>query len=165
MRAVRRVAMVVAFLSWIFCWSLLRDVRAVFDGSDGFGGVPAWLTGVLGLALLLTIGTAITAAIRLPVWPYLALAAGIFLFLGVIGAHLADLQALARLNLNGPPPNPFSAFKEGFTARGLQPVFFVGGSSALVATGIYGWLNGPRSMFAPEPAPSPPSEPRGPHAI
>lgn len=165
MRVVRRASMVVAFLSWIFCWSLLRDVRTVFDGSDGFGGVPAWLTGVLGLALLLTIGTAITAAIRLPVWPYLALAAGIFLFVGVIGAHLADLQALARLHLDGPSPNLLSAFKEGFTARGLQPVFFVGGSSALAATGIYGWLNGPRTLFVAETPSTPSAPPRGPHAV
>ncbi|GAC1361356.1 MAG: hypothetical protein NVSMB32_00200 [Actinomycetota bacterium] len=155
MKAVRRIAIVVALLTWLFCFSLLHDARAIFDGSESFGTVPGWLTGLLGLSLVLTIGTAITAAIRFPLWPWVAMAAGVFVFLAVIGGHLADLAALKRA---GYPVSASlgSAFTAGFKAKGAQPIFYLGATGALVATGIYGWLHGPRTLFAPDPAqPSP----------
>jgi hypothetical protein len=144
MNAVRRLAMVVGFATWLFAFSLLHDARARFDG------VPGWLTGVLGVALIMTIGTAVTAAIRLPVWPWCALASGVFVLGSVIGIHFVKLQvhsdALIRAHLPG-GVSLSDVFRDIFRTGGLHVFFFTVAPAILFATGAYGWIRGPRNIF------------------
>ena len=154
MSAVRRLAMVVSFLTWLFCWSLLRDARAVFNGG-ALGTIPPWLMGILGLGLLLTISTAVTAALRLPIWPWCAVASAVFVLAGVVGAHLAKLRAaadaLAKVGervVGG--ANLVSATRDAFHSGALHVAFFIGAPAVLLVTGIVGWLRGPRTLFLAE---------------
>jgi hypothetical protein len=147
MNAVRRIAMVVGFATWLFAFSLLRDARARFDG------VPGWLTGILGVALIMTIGTAVTAAIRLPVWPWCAVAGAVFVVGGVIGIHFVKLKlhsdALIRAHLAG-GVSLSAVFRDIFRTGGVHVFFFTVAPALLLATGAYGWLRGPRNIFAME---------------
>jgi hypothetical protein len=153
-KAVRRLAMVVSFLAWLFCWSLLRDARAIFNGG-ALGTIPPWLVGILGVGLMLTISTAVTAALRLPVWPWCAVASAVFVLAGVLGAHLAKLtaagHALARVGerlVGG--ANLASAVRDAFHSGALHVAFFLGAPAVLLVTGIVGWLRGPRTLFLVE---------------
>jgi hypothetical protein len=147
MNAVRRIAMVVGFATWLFSFSLLHDARARFDG------VPGWLTGILGVALIMTIGTAVTAAIRLPVWPWCAVAGAVFVVAGVIGIHFVKLQihsnALIRARLPG-GVSVAAVFRDIFRTGGVHVFFFIVAPAILLATGAYGWFRGPRSIFLSE---------------
>jgi hypothetical protein len=154
MRAARRLAMAVSFLTWLFCWSLLRDARAVFNGG-ALGTIPPWLTGILGLGLILTISTAVTAALRLPVWPWGAVGSAVFVLAGVIGAHLAKLRAAADAlaNVGGRlvgGANVVSAIRDAFHSGALHVAFFIGAPAVLLVTGIVGWMGGPRTFFLAE---------------
>lgn len=144
MTAVRRIAIVVGFATWLFAFSLLRDARARFDG------VPAWLSGILGVALLMTIGTALTGALRLPVWPWCAVASAVFVIAGDVGLHFWKLKlhsdALIRLHLAG-GVSIGAVFSDIFHTGVLHVFFFAGAPAILLFTGIYGWLRGPRTFF------------------
>src|SRR2546425_10694542 len=98
MRAVRRLAMVVSFFTWLFCWSLLRDARAVFNGG-ALRTIPPWLLGILGVGPLLTISTAGTAGRRPPHWPWGAAASAAF---GPAGARRGPLPP-AHAPAGAPP--------------------------------------------------------------
>jgi hypothetical protein len=143
--AVRRIAMVVGFATWLFSFSLLHDARARFDG-----GPPGWLTGLLGVALIMTIGTAVTAAIRLPIWPWCAVAGAVFVVAGVIGIHFVKLQihsnALIRAKLPG-GVSLSAVFRDIFRTGGVHVFFFVVAPAILLVTGAYGWFRGPRNIF------------------
>ena len=147
MNAVRRIAMVVGFATWLFAFSLLHDARARFDG------VPGWLTGILGVALIMTIGTAVTAAIRLPVWPWCAVAGAVFVVAGVLGIHFVKLQihsnALIRARLPG-GVSLAAVFRDIFRTGGVHVFFFIVAPAILLATGAYGWFRGPRTIFLTE---------------
>jgi hypothetical protein len=154
MRAARRIAMVAGFVAWLFCWSLLRDVRARFDGGV-YGSAPPWLIGLLGVALILTIGAAVTAAIRLPVWPWCAGAGAIFVVAGALGAHFAKLHAAeaahALIDHRLVRSQSLGAVLHDVAHTGGLHVFLVVVPPAiLLAVGIYGWLRGPRDFFAME---------------
>jgi len=146
--AVRRIAMVVGFASWLFSFSLLHDARARFTD-----GVPGWLTGILGVALIMTIGTAVTAAIRLPVWPWCAIAGAVFVAFGVIGIHFVKLKihsdALIRARLPG-GVSLSAVFHDIFRTGGVHVFFFIVAPAILLVTGAYGWLRGPRTFFGME---------------
>jgi hypothetical protein len=148
MNAVRRVAIVTGFATWLFSFSLLRDSRARF-----VDGTPGWLTGILGVALILTIGTAVTGAIKLPVWPWCAVAGAVFVMAGVIGIHLVKLQihsdALIRAHLPG-GVSLAGVFRDIFRTGGVHVFFFIAAPAILLATGAYGWLKGPRTIFLTE---------------
>ena len=139
--------MVVGFATWLFAFSLLHDARARFDG------VPPWLTGVLGVALIMTIGTAVTAAIRLPVWPWCAVAGAVFVVAGVFGIHFVKLQihsnALIRARLPG-GVSLSAVFRDIFRTGGVHVFFFIVAPAILLATGAYGWFRGPRTIFLTE---------------
>ena len=154
MRAARRLAIVAGFVAWLFGWSLLRDVRARFDGGV-YGSAPPWLVGVLGVALILTIGAAVTAAIRLPVWPWCAAAGAIFAVAGALGAHFAKLHAaeaahalidhrLVRSQSLG------AVLRDVAHSGGFHVFLIVVPPAILLVVGIYGWLRGPRTFFAME---------------
>jgi hypothetical protein len=145
LNAARRIAMVAGFATWLFSFSLLHDARARFDG------VPGWLAGILGVALIMTIGTAVTALIRLPVWPWCAIAGAVFVVAGVIGIHFVKLKihsdALIRAKLPG-GVSLAAVFRDIFQTGGVHVFFFIAGPVILLAAGGYGWLRGPRSIFA-----------------
>ena len=147
MNAARRIAMVAGFATWLFSFSLLHDARARFDG------VPGWLTGILGVALIMTIGTAVTAAIRLPVWPWCAVAGAVFVVAGVLGIHFVKLQihsnALIRARLPG-GVSLAAVFRDIFRTGGVHVFFFIVAPAILLATGAYGWFRGPRTIFLTE---------------
>jgi len=154
MNAARRLAMIVGFFTWLFCWSLLRDARAIFNGGV-LGPIPPWLMGILGVALLLTISTAITAAIRLSIWTWCALASAVFVLAGVLGAHYAKLSAasdaLARLGHTLAGGSGLAAVvRDALRSGPLHVAFFIGAPLVLAAAGAYGWLRGPRTLFAEE---------------
>jgi len=146
--AVRRTAMVVGFATWLFSFSLLHDARARFTD-----GVPGWLTGILGVALIMTIGTAVTAAIRLPVWPWCAMAGAVFVVSGVIGIHFVKLKihsdALIRARLPG-GVSLSAVFHDIYRTGGVHVFFFFVAPAILLVTGVYGWLRGPRTFFGME---------------
>ena len=148
MNAVRRIAMVVGFATWLFSFSLLHDARARFAD-----GVPGWLTGILGVALIMTIGTAVTAAIRLPIWPWCAIAGAVFVVFGVIGIHFVKLKihsdALIRARLPG-GVSLAAVFHDIFRTGGVHVFFFIVAPVILLVTGAYGWLRGPRTFFSME---------------
>ena len=148
MNAARRIAMVVGFATWLFSFSLLHDARARFTD-----GVPGWLTGILGVALIMTIGTAVTAAIRLPVWPWCAMAGAVFVVFGVIGIHFVKLKlhsdALIRARLPG-GVSLSAVFQDIFRTGGVHVFFFIVAPAILLVTGAYGWLRGPRTFFGME---------------
>jgi len=148
MNAVRRIAMVVGFATWLFSFSLLHDARARFTD-----GVPGWLMGILGVALIMTIGTAVTAAIRLPVWPWCAMAGAVFVVFGVIGIHFVKLKihsdALIRARLPG-GVSLSAVFQDIFRTGGVHVFFFIVAPAILLVTGVYGWLRGPRTFFGME---------------
>ncbi len=154
MRAARRTAMIAGFVAWLFGWSLLRDVRALFNGGV-YGTPPAWLIGILGVALIVTIGTAVTAAIRLPIWPWCAAASAVFVVGGVLGAHFAKLHAaeVAHALIDNRLVRSQSlaaVVRDVFHSGGVHAFLFVVPPAILLAVGIYGWLRGPRSLFAIE---------------
>jgi len=143
---VRRIAILVGFATWLFSFSLLRDARARFDG------VPPALMGVLGVAILMTIGTAITAAIRLPVWPWCAVASAVFVMGGVLGIHFVKLHRHAELLARIHQPQDGGAslpavLRDIFHTGGAHVFFFLVAPAILLAVGAYGWLRGPRSIF------------------
>ena len=148
MNAVRRIAMVAGFATWLFSFSLLHDARARF-----VDGVPGWLTGILGVALIMTIGTAVTAGIRLPVWPWCAVAGAAFVVVGVVGIHFVKLQihsnALIREHLPG-GVSLSAVFRDIFRTGGVHVFFFIVAPAILLVTGAYGWLRGPRTIFLNE---------------
>ena len=154
MNVARRLALIVSFFTWLFAWSLLRDVRARFDGGD-LGTIPPWLVGILGVALLVTIATTVSAAIRLPVWPWCAVASAVFVVAGVIGAHFAKLKAaadaLARLGERLPGGATLgAAVRDAIHTGALHTAFFLVAPAVLLASGLYGWFRGPRTLFVTE---------------
>ena len=154
MNAIRWLTMFVAFITWLFCWSLLRDARAVFNGGV-LGTTPFWLTLILGIALLLTIGTTITAAIRLPVWPWAAVGSAVFVLASVLGAHFAKLHArasaLAALQAQPGSQSLAAVIRDAFRSGPVHVFFFLVAPTLLAVMGILAWRNGPRTLFGEEP--------------
>ncbi len=97
--AVRKVVVLVAFVAWIYSWFLLRGVRGEY-APGSLGPIPGWLIALLGVALVVTLGACVSAAMRLPIWPWLALAGAVLLAASVLGSHYgvmsSVLEAFAR---------------------------------------------------------------------
>jgi hypothetical protein len=97
--AVRKVVVPIALVAWIYCWLLLRGVRAEY-APGSLGPIPAWLIGLLGLALVITLGASVSAAMKLSIWPWLALAGAALLAASILGSHYgvmgSVLEAFAR---------------------------------------------------------------------
>lgn len=153
MKSVRRVTVMLAFFTWIFTFTLLHDAQDFFKvGSTG--GIPTWLVALLGLALIASVGTAVTGAMRLPLWPWLAIATAVFVVASTLGAHAAALAAryhqAVRAGLKPRPVGLGDALREA-SSGAAHVFFFIIAPLLLVAAGIFGWYYGPRSMFAPEP--------------
>lgn len=153
MRTVRRLTVVLAFFTWIFTFSLLHDAQAFFKPGTT-GGIPTWLVALLGVALIASVGTVVSGAIRLPLWPWLAIATSVFVVLGTIGVHAAALQAryhqFVRAGLNPRPVGLGDALREA-SSGAVHVFFFIIAPILLLAAGIFGWYYGPRTMFVPEP--------------
>lgn len=157
MSSVRRLAAGTALCTWIFCYSLLHDAQQFYSHKQVTRGLPGWLVLVLGLSLFVTIGTAVTAVIKLPLWPWLAMAAGVVVVGATLATHWAALHSAATALIAAGAPHPAdglgAAVKESLNA-GVLPVFFsTAAPVVLFATGLMGWRWGPRHLFAPEPAP------------
>ena len=101
----------------------------------------------------MTIGTAVTAAIRLPVWPWCAMAGAVFVVFGVIGIHFVKLKihsdALIRARLPG-GVSLSAVFHDIYRTGGVHVFFFIVAPAILLVTGVYGWLRGPRTFFGME---------------
>lgn len=164
MTAMRRLVMVVAFLTWIFAWSVLHGASSFF----GRAGLPEWLAALFFFPLLLTIGATVTGAMRLPVWPWLAIFGAVTLVVAMLGVQFAELRSTAdALVLSGAHPRSVTillALKTQFKQGALQIVFFIVAPIVLAGTGLTAWLNGPRRIFAPEGPLSGGPLPEGPHA-
>jgi hypothetical protein len=153
MKTVRRLTVVLAFFTWIFTFTLLHDAQDFFKVGTT-GGIPTWLVALLGLALIASVGTVATGAIRLPLWPWLAIATAVLVVLGTLGAHAAALQAryhqVVRAGLRPRPVGLGAALGEA-SSGAVHLFFFIIAPVLLIAAGIFGWYYGPRTMFAPEP--------------
>jgi len=155
MSGVRRLAAGTGFFTWIFCYSLLHDAQQFYSHKQVTRGLPGWLVVVLGLSLFVTIGTTVTALIKLPLWPWLAMAAGVLVVGATLATHWAALHSAAAALRTAGAPHPAdglgAAVKESLRA-GVLPVFFsTAAPVVLFATGLMGWRWGPRHFFAPEP--------------
>ncbi|MGH2719069.1 MAG: hypothetical protein ACRDJU_10860 [Actinomycetota bacterium] len=163
MKAMRRLVMVAALVTWVFTWTLLHGASSFFGGK----GLPEWLAVLFFLPLLLSIGATITGAMRLPVWPWLAIFSGIALVITMLGVQTAELKTTAdALRHAGEHPGSVTillALQTQFKQGAAQVFFFIVAPVVLVGTGIVAWLNGPRRIFAPE-GPLGGSLPEGPHA-
>lgn len=161
--AMRRLVMVVALITWIFAWTVLHGASSYF----GNKGLPEWLAVLFFFPLLLTIGATVTGAMRLPVWPWLAIFGGIALVVVMIGVQLAELHATADVLRRAGEHRSVTlplALQRQFKEGAVQVVFFVVAPVVLVGTGLVAWLSGPRRIFVPEgPVPGGPL-PEGPHA-
>ncbi|MGH2732772.1 MAG: hypothetical protein ACRDJG_07525 [Actinomycetota bacterium] len=93
--AVRKVVVPVALGAWIYSWFLLRGVRAEYVPGS-LGPIPGWLIALLGLALVVTLGACVSAAMRLPVWPWLALAGAVLLAASVLGSHYGVMSSVLK---------------------------------------------------------------------
>lgn len=157
MSGVRRLAAGTAFGTWIFCYSLLHDAQQFYSHKQVTRGLPGWLVVVLGLSLFITIGTTVTALIKLPLWPWLAMGAGVVVVGATLATHWAALHSAATALATAGAPHPAdglgAAVRESLKA-GVLPVFFsTAAPVVLFATGVMGWRWGPRHFFAPEPTP------------
>ncbi|HEU5001462.1 MAG TPA: hypothetical protein VFW71_01610 [Actinomycetota bacterium] len=159
MSSVRRLAAGTAFLTWIFCYSLLHDAEQFYSHKQVTKGLPGWLVVVLGLSLFITIATAVSALIKLPLWPWLAMAGGLIVVGATLATHWAALHSAATALRAAGSPHPAEGFgaavRESLKA-GVLPVFFsTAAPVVLVATGLMGWRWGPRHLFAVEPGTGP----------
>ncbi len=94
--AVRKVVVLVAFVAWLYSWFLLRGVRGEY-APGSLGPIPGWLIGLVGLALLVTLGACITAAMRLPAWPWLSLAGAAVLAASILGSHYGVMSSVLEV--------------------------------------------------------------------
>lgn len=151
MRSVRRLAMAVAFLTWVYCWELLHGASRYLAG---FGGVPGWLGAAVGLAILSTAATVVIGAMRVPLWPWLAVAGALLVVVAAIGVQFAELHATAvalrHLALPARSVTLGRALHNEFQLGAGDLIFFIVAPVMLVATGIMGWRFGPHQMFLPE---------------
>ena len=149
MTEARRLAAGMAFVTWIFCWSVLHGARSFF--SSPAPGIPTWLVALLGAVLFTTISTGVTAVMRIPAWPWLAMASAVLLMAAMLGAHYAELRATAeavtRAGGHATGATIASALRRLFKSGIVQVLFFVVSPIILMATGIMGWLWGPRHFL------------------
>jgi hypothetical protein len=150
MTGMRRIVVGVGLLTWLFCWSVLHGASAFFTPE----GIPEWVSVLLFLPLLLTIGAVVTGLMRLPVWPWLAVAGALTVVVAVIGVQLAELrttaQAMANLGQHPRPVTVWLAVQTQLKQGVVQALFLVAAPIILAGTGITAWLSGPRRLFAPE---------------
>lgn len=153
MRAVRRLTVVVAFVTWIDMFGLLHSAQNFFK-DPAAGSMPGWLVMVIGLALVSTVSTAVTGAIRLPLWPYLAMASALFVVVATVAAHQVALQVrynqITRLGLKPRAVTVLTSAREASTGA-VHFFFLVVAPLLLLAAGLFGWYYGPRTLFVPEP--------------
>lgn len=165
MRAMRRLVMVVAFITWVFAWTSLHGASSFF----GSKGLPEWLAVLFFFPLLATIAATVTGAMRLPVWPWMAILGAVALVLAMLGVQFAELRSTAdALIRGGGHPRSVTlllALKTQFKQGAVQVVFFVVAPVVLAGTGLMAWLNGPRRIFAPEGTQAGGPLPEGPHAV
>lgn len=155
MTGVRRLAAGTAFFTWIFCYSLLHDAEQFYSHKQVTKGMPGWLVVVVGLSLFLTIGTTVTALIKLPLWPWLAMASAVVVVGATLATHWAALHSAATAvhSVGGHADDSLGAAVKESLRAGVLPVFFsTAAPVVLFATGVMGWRWGPRHFFAPEPA-------------
>lgn len=91
MSGARRVAIPVAFAGWIYSWVFFREVRSEYESSAA--AAPLTILLVMGAVTTILIATAITAAMRSPLWPPLAVAGAVAFAALVIGGQLSTMQA------------------------------------------------------------------------
>lgn len=101
------VAIVASLTAWLYVWYLLRGVRNEYGAGD-IGAIPTWLMLLLGAGTLVTIGTAVAASMRFESWPWLSIASGLIVVLGVVASQYAvmnsTLEFLARAGVPGARP-------------------------------------------------------------
>jgi hypothetical protein len=155
MKPLRQVTVVVAFATWIYCWTLLHGASSFYAPAVR-GGLPEWLAAVVGLALFATIGTVVIGMMRLPVWPWLAIVSAVLVLASTIGVQFAELRTTAEaLTRAGDHPRAVTillAVKSELKHGTSDLIFFIVAPIMLAATGIMGWRFGPRHVFLPEDA-------------
>lgn len=91
MTVARRVALVASTLGWLYGWFLLRGVRNEYAVGD-LGPAPSGLLFLLIVITFVTIATALTAGIRVPFWPWMAIGSAILVVAGILLAQYFPLH-------------------------------------------------------------------------
>jgi len=87
----RRVALAASTLGWLYGWFLLRGVRNEYAAGD-LGPAPPGLLILLILITFVTIGTALAAGIRVPLWSWMAIGAAVLIVAGILLAQYFPLH-------------------------------------------------------------------------
>ncbi|MGH9196318.1 MAG: hypothetical protein ACRD1T_11330 [Acidimicrobiia bacterium] len=146
MSAARRFAILIALVSWIYSWWILRGVRAEY-ATGQIGSMPLWLLILLGGATTLLLATAVTAGLRSPAWPLFAAIGGVALVAGVFGSQYGLMKSAVDVLAPTANVNVDDAVRSVFRSRGAVEITGLFGlSTLLILAGATGYLKPEKQM-------------------
>lgn len=128
----RKAALIASLVGWVYSWLLFSEVRELYLVRDL--QMPLWVTLLLGLTTTLLVGTAISAWMRLELWPLLSVFGGVAFLASVVGGQYSLAGSGAEVTL-------VDAFRVALRTRSAVGAALIAGvPSVLVLSALTFWL-------------------------